>query len=194
MMSIKAKPLQRELMRGETMRQVSVDQALARKYPELITLLVTTDEDGRSNIMPVSWCMDCSHTPPMMAVAIDTRRYTHHLIEERGQFVLAFPTPGMGSDIWYSGTHSGREGDKFAHLDLELSRAAEVNVPLVVGVVTNLECRLVKQMLTGDHTIFVGEIVAAHVDDEAPGRLLNFGPLGFALGQPVESTVFKPEV
>ena len=175
------------------MRQVSVSQALARRYPELIVLLVTTDEKGSPNIMPVSWCMSCSDTPPMMAVAINTMRYTHRLIKEGGQFVVAFPTLGMGLDIWYSGTHSGREVDKFAHLDLELRAAAEVNVPLVVGAVVNLECRLVKQMSTGDHTIFVGEIVAAHADDEAPGLLLNFGPLGFALSQPVKGTVFKPE-
>ena len=175
------------------MRQVSVSQALARRYPELITLLVTTDEEGCPNIMPVSWFMSCSDTPPMVAVAINIRRYTHHLIAEGGQFVLAFPAPGMGPDIWYSGTHSGREGEKFANLDFELRAAAEVNVPLVVGAVANLECRLVKRMLTGDHTIFVGEIVAAHTDDEAPGLLVNFGPLGFALSQPVESTVFKPE-
>lgn len=175
------------------MRQVSVSQALARRFPELIALLVTADEEGSPNIMPVCWCMSCSDTPPMMAVAINTKRYTHQLIEEGGQFVLAFPAPGMGPDIWYSGTHSGREEKKFAHLDLELRAATEVNVPLIVGAVANLECRLVKQMLTGDHTIFVGEIAAAHVDDEAPGLLVNFGPIGFALSQPVESTVFKPE-
>lgn len=129
----------------------------------------------------------------MIAVAINNKRYSHRLIKEGGQFVVAFPTLGMGPDILYSGTHSGREVDKFAHLDLELTVAAKVNVPLVVGAVANLECRLVKQILTGDHTIFVGEITTAHVDDEAPGLLVNFGSLGFALAQPVENTVFKPE-
>lgn len=175
------------------MRQVHISQALARKYPELIALLVTADEEGSPNIMPVSWFMSCSDSPPMIAVSISTRRYTHLLIKEGSQFVLAFPTAGMGPDIWYSGTHSGRKGDKFAHLDLELIAASKVNVPLVVGSVANLECQLVKQLLTGDHTIFIGEIVAAHVDDETFGLLVNFGPLGFALPQPVESTIFKPE-
>jgi len=173
------------------MRRVSVSEAWSRKYPEWITLVVATDEEGRPNVMPVGWCMICSGTPPMMAVAINTGAYTHHLIEKGGEFVLAFPAPGMGPDIWYSGTHSGRDGDKRPHLSLGFMPASEVRAPLIGGAVANLECRLVQQVRTGDHSTFVGQVVAAHVEDEAPGRLVNFGNNCYALARPVEGTVYQ---
>lgn len=59
-----------------------------------------------------------------------------------------------------------------------------IKPPLIEDAVANFECKVVSQLDTGDHTIFVGEVVAAYVGDEKKRRLYtldkyrNFGGLG----------------
>jgi len=175
------------------MREVEVREASLRKYPEWIVLIVTTDEAGRVNVMPAGWSMFTSHDPPMYAVSVGHSRYTHTLIRRGREFTIAFPGPGMGPAIRHCGTRSGSEGDKVSGSGLRLRPASRIKPPLVEGAVVNLECRLVATLETGDHTIFVGEVVVAHVEDDVSGRLFNFGPGLYALAQPIPGSEFPFE-
>jgi len=60
------------------------------------------------------------------------------------------------------GTISGRKANKYEKAKLQTRRADEVSVPLIEGCLANLECKVVAEYEVGDHTLFVGEIVAAH--------------------------------
>jgi flavin reductase (DIM6/NTAB) family NADH-FMN oxidoreductase RutF len=62
---------------------------------------------------------------------------------------------------------------------------------LVAGAVYNLECTLHAQVRTGDHYLFVGEIVAAHIDESAGPRLMNFGQGAWACAQMAPGTRFE---
>jgi flavin reductase (DIM6/NTAB) family NADH-FMN oxidoreductase RutF len=166
------------------MKRVRVSEALARKYPEWIVLVVTRRSDGLVDVMPAGWAMVTSGRPPMFAVSVGHGRYTHELVERGGEFVIAFPSPGMGPAIDYCGSHSGRDVDKIAQTSLEVLPAAEVAPPLIKGAIANLECRLAGSLSTGDHTIFAGEIVAAHIEEEVPARLVNFGAGRYAPARP----------
>ena len=135
--------------------------------------------------------MVTSGQPLMLAVSINPQNYSNQLVREAGEFVIAFPTVGQGPAVWYCGSHSGRDVDKIAHTGLELMPAAEIRTPLLRGAVANFECRLVQQMDVGDHTLFVGEVVAAHVEDDAPGRLVNFGDNRYALAEIVPGTLYE---
>jgi flavin reductase (DIM6/NTAB) family NADH-FMN oxidoreductase RutF len=42
----------------------------------------------------------------------------------------------------------------------------------VKGDVYNLECKLHRELETGDHVLFVGQIVAAHLDESVGRRLM----------------------
>lgn len=156
------------------MRHVDVDTATDRKYPERVNLLVTPDSDGGANVMPCCWVVSTSHDPSMLAVSAGKSRYTHGLMQEADEFVLAFPTPDQQADVLYCGQHTGAEVDKFAETDLEPEPAAEVDVPLVADTVACFECRARGSLETGDHTLFAGEVVAGHVSDHEE-KLFNFG-------------------
>ena len=169
------------------MKRVKVSEALSRKFPEWVVLIVTKRSDGFVDLMPAGWAMNTSGTPPMFAVSVGHGRYTHELIEESGEFVIAFPGPGMESVIEYCGSHSGRDVDKVAEVGLELARAEEVGVPLVRDAVINLECRLAGRLSTGDHTIFAGEVLAAHVEEGVERTLVNFGGGRYAVAEPGSS-------
>lgn len=175
------------------MKRIPSSEALKRKYPEWIVLVVTMDQQGQVDVMPAGWCMVTSGRPLMFAVSVHPHRHTHTLLREAGEFVIAFPAVGQGPAVWYCGSHSGRDVDKIAHTDLELLPAAEIKTPLIKGAVANFECRLVQQMDTGDHTIFVGEVVAAHIEEEASGRLLNFGDFRYGLAEIVSGTLYEAQ-
>jgi flavin reductase (DIM6/NTAB) family NADH-FMN oxidoreductase RutF len=172
------------------MRRVPIREASLRKYPEWIVLIITTDEQGATNVMPAGWSMFTSGDPPMYAISVGHTRHTHGLIRAQKEFTVAFPGPDLGPAIRYCGTHSGCKADKVAASDLDLQSASQIAPPLIADAVANLECRLVSEQVTGDHTIFVGEIVAAHVSDHLAGRLLNFGSGLYALAQPLPGSEF----
>jgi flavin reductase (DIM6/NTAB) family NADH-FMN oxidoreductase RutF len=173
------------------MRQVTPSQALQRKYPEWIELVVSRGADGQVNAMPVGWSMIASGSPLLYAIAIHQRQYTAQLIRETREFVVAVPSAGMAKATLYCGTHSGRDGDKIEPSGLKLVPAAEVKIPLLEGAVCNLECKLYSEVETGDHVLFVGKVVAAHLDKNVGQRLMNFGDDGWACAQIVQETKFQ---
>ena len=157
------------------MKLARVGDAFKCKYPEWIDLVVSRASDGQVNVMPVGWSMVASGSPHLYAVAIHSRHYTTELIQESGEFVVAAPSAAMADATHYCGTHSGRAGDKIGPSGLDLVPATEIHTPLLKGAVYNLECVLHSQVPCGDHVLFIGEVVAAHVDREAGHRLVNFG-------------------
>lgn len=154
------------------------------KYPEWVVLVVTQDAAGRVNVMPAGWAMFAASDPLLFAIAIARDHYTHELIEQHGEFVIAVPAPGMEEAIRTFGSCSGREVDKLATCPVQTMPAAQVKPPLLVGARANLECVLYSRAEAGDHTIFIGRIVAAHEDDAVPGRLMNWGDNLFAPAAP----------
>jgi flavin reductase (DIM6/NTAB) family NADH-FMN oxidoreductase RutF len=72
------------------MKQVSPGDAVARKYPEWIVMVVANDEQGRPNVMPAGWGMICSGQPLYVAVSIAYTRYTYKCIHATGEYVFAW--------------------------------------------------------------------------------------------------------
>ena len=157
------------------MKEVSFSTAMKSKYPEWIVLIATVDEDGKPDVMPAGWAMIASHNPPLFAIAVGHGRYTHELIQAQKEFVIAFPGPGLEEAISYTGSCSGRDvADKFERSGLKPLSAKHVRPPLLAGCNVNLECTLEAETEAGDHTIFLGRVVAAYADEGVPARLLNF--------------------
>jgi flavin reductase (DIM6/NTAB) family NADH-FMN oxidoreductase RutF len=161
-------------------QQVSLSQAWERKYPEQVVMVTTVSAEGRPNIITLGWAMPTSGRPPMCAISIGTPRYSHALLEQIPEFVLSFPAEDMEAAMLLCGTKSGREVDKFRETGLTALSAALVRPPLIGEAVTNMECRVVGTLRTGDHTVFAGEIVAVHHSTRAARRLYNFGEGRFA--------------
>jgi len=126
---------------------------------------------GKRSICPLGWNMNASNSPPMMAIGVAPSRFTHDLIVNSGEFVLAWPGEDLAKATIWCGTHSGRDVDKFAETGLTAVKGTIVGAPLVTECAANLECRLVGQLPTGDHTILVGEVLAVWLHD-TPKRTL----------------------
>ncbi len=152
------------------MKELDVASFWGLLRPEVIAWAVA-EHEGRRSICPVGWTMRTSVSPPMMAVSVAPSRFTHGLIEGSGAFVLAYPGRDLAGATQYCGSHSGREVDKFAQTHVTALPGRHVAAPVVAECVANLECRVVDRFATGDHAIFVGEVVAAWAQDR-PEALL----------------------
>ena len=156
------------------LRRVSPAEGIQQKYPEWVVLVTSRDANGRPNVMPAGWCMCTSGDPPMMAISVRPSRYTHDCIEQTGEFTLAWAGQGQADLILYTGSCSGRDVNKFEDGDIPYVDAEEIGAPLIVGCHAYLECKLAEQMTAGDHTIFAGEVVAAHLPDPPVAKVENF--------------------
>jgi len=130
-------------------------------------LLVTTSWHAKTNVMPVAYAMPLSFTPPLVGIAVHPSRHTHDMIRFSEEFAINVPGRSLLHHIQYLGSVSGTEMDKFELTKLPTFRARKVEAPLIEGCLGYVECGLEDALRIGDHTLFVGRVVAASVDDEA---------------------------
>lgn len=135
-------------------------------HPKVATLIVSIDGTGRVNVMAAAWTTPLSTKPPLVAVAISPKRYTHKLIKESREFTVNIPSKTLIEKVHLCGTRSGREADKVAIAKLTLEPAKYLKTPVISECIGNMECRLWRTIPTGDHTLFIGEVLAAYVDEE----------------------------
>ena len=123
-------------------------------------------KNDRSNIIALGWKMRTSFEPPMVAISVGKTRYSHELLKEAGEFVLAFPGEDLAKQVLFCGTNSGRNVDKFSETGLTHAKAKSVKPSLIGECVVNLECKVAGSIETGDHTIFVGEVLNSWVSEK----------------------------
>jgi len=140
----------------------------------VVVIATCVGKEGGPNIITLGMYMPISSRPPMVCIGVAPRRYSHGLIEETGEFVVNVPSIGLEEQMHYCGVKSGRDVDKFAETGLTPIPAKTVKPPLIGECFGHLECRVVQRHVCGDHTLFVGEVVATSVDEDVmDGDVLN---------------------
>jgi flavin reductase (DIM6/NTAB) family NADH-FMN oxidoreductase RutF len=130
------------------------------------TTLVSTAHGERRNVMAAAWVMPLDFEPPKFAAVVASGTLTRELLLASGECVLHAPTTRQLDLTYALGTHSGREGDKFARFQVGTDAASRVAAPLVHGCAAWLECRRVPEPDSEErHDLFVLECVAAWADD-----------------------------
>jgi len=156
-------------------KKVEVDTELAYRllHPRHTVLVTCTDKAGKANIITLAWSMPTSANPPMVAMSITPKRYSYRLIKKTGEFVINVPTMRIVKQTLFCGRISGRECDKFEDAPLTAAPAKKVRAPIIKECVAHLECKLVQTIPTGDHTLFIGEVVAAYVNKGIFDKIFN---------------------
>ncbi len=115
------------------------------------------------NLITVAWCGTVASDPPQLSISIRRERYSYAPIAESGEFTVNLPDAAMVAALDNCGVVSGRDTDKFALHQLTAVRGSRVAAPIVGEAPLSLECRVVKTLDLGSHTMFVGEILAVQV-------------------------------
>ncbi len=117
--------------------------------------------------------MFTSWNPLMIAISVGLERYSHECLEHHKEFVLCFPSEGQEKDAWLCGTKSGKNVDKFQETDFKPVHSQSVKPPIIDGVTVAYECKVVNQIETGDHTIYIGNVVAIQGNPEKVNQLYS---------------------
>ena len=161
--------------KGFVQKQVEYRRAIRTKYPEQLIITIARDKNGKANPMTMGWTMITSGRPPMMAVSMSKGHYTTQCIKHSKCFTIVYPSSDMADAALFFGTHTGRNIDKFAEFDCPNEPAKKIDSVLLTEAVANFECQLEEQFETGDHIIFVGRIVASHINTVPKKRLYIVG-------------------
>ncbi len=122
--------------------------------------------NGEENVLAVVYCGNCSYAPPMVMVGIVPTRYSYPLIKESGCFVVNLVDKKYRETFDYLGSHSKRDGDKLAAMNVRLEDGRKVNAPIMPDCPVNIECTVVDSIVTGSHEMFIGKVEYVHADTE----------------------------
>lgn len=120
--------------------------------------------NGENNVLAVAYCCNCSYDPPMVMVGIVPSRYSYKMIKETGCFVVNLAEKEYKETFDYLGSHSKRDEDKLARMNVKLSDGIKVNAPILDDCPVNIECKVIDSIVTGSHEMFVGKIEYVHAD------------------------------
>jgi len=121
--------------------------------------------------MLASWVSPVSFSPPLLMVSVSEKRHTYKLIEKHREFAVSFFPKKFLDSAFYLGTHSGRNENKIKKLDLEVMKGEKTSIPLLKDCVSHIECRLHRKIKTGDHFLFIGEVVNVMIKEDAADNI-----------------------
>ena len=134
-------------------------------YPLPAVLVTVADKDGRQNVFTVAWTGTVCSDPAMVSISVRPQRYSYHMIEETGEFVINLTTAKLAYATDYCGVRSGRDVDKFKEMHLTALPAEKVSAPLIAESPVNIECKVKEIVKLGTHDMFLAEVVAVHADE-----------------------------
>ncbi len=159
--------------------------------------LVSCGDEQSHNILTIGWTGITCSEPAQTYISVRKERFSHHIISERGCFVINLPTRTLLKATDFCGVRSGKDVDKFAHLGLTPVVCKETGCVAIEESPVSIECRVDKVIPLGSHDMFMATIVSVMVDDsilEENGRLAlekagliayahgNYYPLGKSIG------------
>jgi flavin reductase (DIM6/NTAB) family NADH-FMN oxidoreductase RutF len=130
-----------------------------------IVLVTTCNADGTSNIAPKSWISMMAFEPPLLALGCNQRHWTAQNILQRHAFVVNVPGADLAQYIW--------DMPQLPHprpvevVGLTALPALKVAPPRVAECKAHLECILVQHLAFGDELVFLGQIIALSLDQQA---------------------------
>ncbi len=137
-------------------------RAALSRFPSGVTVVTTCDGEGRFHGISVSAFCSLSLEPPRVLICIEKTTGSHEALLESKAFIVHMLSAEQRD---MSERFASLVEDKFEGIDLETGLDG---IPVLLGCLANLECRLTNSFDGGDHSIFVGEVEKATVHDGDP--------------------------
>lgn len=134
--------------------------------PSPVLIIGTYGSDGKPNMMNAAWGGIVSSKPPCISVSLREATLSFHNIRHTGAFTVNIPSEKYLKQADFVGIVSGKDCDKFKETGLTPEKSKLVNAPIVAEFPYTLECKLVREIDLGSHTMFIGEIVGMVADSE----------------------------
>lgn len=131
--------------------------------------VVTMGKGNDGNAFTASWVCQVSSQPPMIVLAVHNKHQSARLLNALDAFALNLIPEGQEAvaKTYYGPAESGYEKLKAKHV----TDAPGTGTALLSGVMGYVDCRIVNRVPCGNHTLFIGEVIAANL--ETDGRILT---------------------
>jgi flavin reductase (DIM6/NTAB) family NADH-FMN oxidoreductase RutF len=126
-------------------------------------VLVSSAYKGERDIMTMGWHMVMEFSPSLIGTYIWDQDHTRSLVRKSRECVINVPTTELLDIAVGIGNSTGAEIDKFARFGLTAVPAKKVGAPLIAECFASFECRLHDGRLARKYSLFVWEVVKAHV-------------------------------
>lgn len=134
-------------------------------YPLPAVMVSCQGNDEKPNIITVAWAGTVCTNPPMLSISVRPERYSYHLIEESGEFVVNLTTQDLVRATDFCGVRSGRDLDKFKECHLTPLPSKCIKAPGIAESPVNIECKVREIKPLGSHTLFLADVVNVTIDD-----------------------------
>jgi flavin reductase (DIM6/NTAB) family NADH-FMN oxidoreductase RutF len=132
------------------------------KIPNALALIGSADGD-EWNGMTASWVTQLSMEPVLVGIGVDNKAVTHRLISDGGSFTVnLWPSDDARVFVKFSKPAVRQDGtlnDRPVHL-------GTTGAPIFDEALAWLDCEVRQSIDMGTHTLFVGEVVDAGVNDD----------------------------
>ena len=89
----------------------------------------------------------------MVYVSVRKERYSHHMIQETGEYVINLTTEKLAWATDFCGVRSGRDMDKFKEMKLTPVQGELEYAPMVAESPVSIECRVTNVMELGSRCV-----------------------------------------
>lgn len=143
----------------ETLRSV------AGRFATGVTV-VTTAGEGTVHGMTANAFGSVSLDPLLVMVSVDRRAGMHELLPRTGVFAVSVLSAAQ-EDVsrWFASARRGTGPGQFS--DVRCVAAPVTGSPVLRDCLAWFDCRVVAAHQAGDHTLFIGEVVAMNTLQEA---------------------------
>ena len=158
-------------------RSLAYDRAMAggdelrklmRRFPSGISV-VTVDAEPQPLGLTLGSLVALSLEPPLVGISIGLQSALHEPLRQAGAFAISL----LAADQEAIAQHFARSGVPLVALWRGIeTRPSGVGAPLLAGALGWLECRTWARYAAGDHTLFLGEVLA--VEEGEPGLPLLY--------------------
>jgi flavin reductase (DIM6/NTAB) family NADH-FMN oxidoreductase RutF len=124
-------------------------------------VLLSSAYRGERDVMTMGWHMMMEYT--RVGCFIWDQNHSYDVVRKSKQCVINLPTVDMLDAVIDVGNTHGPRVDKFAEFGLTPVEATKVDAPLIAECYANFECELVDTSLINKYSLFVFEVVKAHV-------------------------------
>lgn len=137
-------------------------RAALSRFASGVTVITLKDGGGNMHGITVSAFSSVSLNPPLILVCIDNEAGSHYAFHEGKRFVVNILRE---EQTGYSNQFASQIPDKF--INIHHHEGLE-GIPVLKDALVNLECRIVEHFVAGDHTVFIGEVERAHLNEGKP--------------------------
>jgi len=143
-------------------REKAISKVLAKL--EYGVYVVTMGQGKTGNAFTASWVTQVSGEPPMVAVSINNKHQSARLLKDLRSFAVnILPVGEEGvAKTYYGPAESGY--DKLQSTNIKA--APETGCPIIPGSVGFLDCVIVNTVKAGDHTVYIGEVLSAELEND----------------------------